>query len=644
MTSRTTTAGMRPLWTALVAYALASASLGIVGVVAAVVLYERSGSAAWATVGAAVRVVPFVALSAFAGVLATRRPARSILLAASCAVAAAGAGMVAVATAGPLVAVALVGFGAHAAWTVGYPSMASMVPRLVPPDGLASANGVMSTVESLAWIAGPGLGGAAIAVFGVRPAAAIGVACALAAAVIWTQVPAVPPMPAARTGVVRVIRDGVAHLRSPSLRGVVALQLASNLVYGALSVLLVIAATDRLGFQQGGYGVLTAAMAAGSFVALVVVRRLGRMLRPVVPLAVSVLLAGMPIGVLALVQAPAPAIVLVAVSGLGAVLVEVMALTILQRELPTSALAPVLGLLDSVAIGTIALGAVAAGPLVATAGLERSLVIVGAVVPALAVLLLPAIRFRWNEPVSLLGVGQLGVAVPMLIAARPAGSSRDLPGAVHGDVPRSFVDEVEPVTPDGATGVTAEAPTGQEPTGQEPTAEVTTAEEPTGQEPTGVTTAASPTPEPGEIDVVPTPQAGSDGGSGLVDPFAEIDDARLVRPTPTSTADGAVHDDLSDDLFDDIAGGPLPPNADATSTRSDSVETGDAARWSDPPAAVASDDVETVPSPDVWSDVSSDVSIDLTSDPVDDQRSHAGSDVAHGADDDDADDADTVEG
>jgi MFS family permease len=437
---------LRKLAVVLVAYGLASAALGIIGVVAAVVLYERSGSTAWATVGAVCRVAPFVALSAAAGAFAARRSGRALLRSSALAQVVASLGMLAAVRSAPLLVVAAIAFLAHAAWTVSYPSMAAMVPQLVPEHRLATANGLVSTVESLAWIAGPGLGGAVLAAFGPRAAVAAGAVLALVAAGVWSAVPGVvAPAGLTSDGLLAVIRRGAAELRSPGVSSAVGLQLAANAVMGAVSVLLVIAATDRLGFDEGGYGLLTAAVSVGSFAALLTLRRLESVERPLTFLAASVLFAGAPIAVLALVDAPWPALLLVGASGAGTVLAEVLTLTILQRSLPPGSLAPVLGLLDSITIGTIMVGSLAAGPLVQVFGVERALVVVGAVLPAATVVALPTFRRGRPERIATISIAQLAAAVPVFALARPVGTSTQDRLQWAGAMPPPGDGEAEPV-------------------------------------------------------------------------------------------------------------------------------------------------------------------------------------------------------
>jgi MFS family permease len=404
-----------------IAHGMGSMAVGITGVVVAVGLFDRSGSTGWATVGAIVRVAPFVALSAVAGTFADRRSPRAALLIAVAAQAVAAAILLAIATDAPLLALAAVGFAAHSAWTLAYPSMAALLARSVPAERLGPTNGVLSTVESLAWIGGPGLGGIVMAASGTRAASAVALAAAAGALVTLAAVKvSESASTSVRASFTQAMREGVRALTSS--RGLVAallLHLASNLVYGAMSVLLLVAATARFGMDSGGYGILTGALSAGSLAALVVVRRLTSAPALLPMLSGAVLLCGAPIAVMAAVDAPVWAIALTAASGAGTVLAEVVALTNVQRSVPLDTVGRVFGLLDSLTVGVVLAGTASAGLLVDLIGLERSMVVFGAMVPALVVFAAPKLlRVRGGATVA--PIGQLLASLPMLYLARPS--------------------------------------------------------------------------------------------------------------------------------------------------------------------------------------------------------------------------------
>lgn len=432
MTAAQTSADARPGRTIpllFTAYALGCAALGVAGVVAAVALFERGGTAGWATVGAIIRVAPFVLLSALAGALADRSSPSRALGAALAGQVVGGVALLAVAPGAPLVAVAVVGFLAHAVWAPAYPAISALVPRLVAPGRLLHVNGTLSTIETIAWVAGPGIGGAAVAAVGVRSAAGLGaIAGGLGlVAFLLSGVHARAAHTGAgsgRPGLLASVRDGAAALvRTKAVLLAVALHLVTNFVGGAVSVLLLVAASTRFGMEGGGYGILTGALAAGSFLAVLALRRVTGAGRPLSLLAVAVLLSGAPIAFLAVVDAPAPAVALVAVSGVGAVMSEALALTMVQRTVPAHMVARVFGVLDAVTVGTILLGSAVTGPLVAWLGVPHTMVVIGTLIPAALVLVLPLFTRAGQRPSVLLPAADLLAALPLLYLARPSTSA-----------------------------------------------------------------------------------------------------------------------------------------------------------------------------------------------------------------------------
>jgi predicted MFS family arabinose efflux permease len=142
-------------------------------------------------------------------------------------------------------------------------------------------------------------------------------------------------------------------------------------------------------------------------------------------LAGAVLLGGIPLALLAVASVPAVGIVLLALSGLGMVLTEVLALTAAQRHLPPDRIAGVFGLLDSSTVAAMLIGTLAAGSLISWIGLEAALVVVGAVMPVAAVLAVPTVarrrtarRAALDEVVVIAGGSSPGAAVRNAIINR----------------------------------------------------------------------------------------------------------------------------------------------------------------------------------------------------------------------------------
>jgi CRP-like cAMP-binding protein len=105
----------------------------------------------------------------------------------------------------------------------------------------------------------------------------------------------------------------------------------------------------------------------------------------------SICLQALPFLVTVPVRSPALACALQVVSGVGMVIVDVLALTSLQRDLPGEVLSRVLGVFDTLVLGGILLASLAAGILLAHADLNVALIAVGLGIPVIALVGLPTL-------------------------------------------------------------------------------------------------------------------------------------------------------------------------------------------------------------------------------------------------------------
>ncbi len=359
-------------------------TLGVVAV--AGVLYTRTGQIGWVTLAAAARFVPYVVGSAAAGVLADRRDRQHVLLW-SCVVRAvlvAGLAGGVAAAAPPALLVALV-FAATLAGTPCYPAIAAAIPTVVPTDDLTPANGLLTTIETGAFMVGPALGGL-ILVFGSPSLTLVVNALAFVAALaLFMPVGVLPATSAAEASdsfgeaLVAGLRTvlGSGRVLAPML-----LVVSVNLVYGGSLVCLAAYARARLGSDETGFGVLTAALGVGALVGVFLANPLARTRRPMRAILVSALLAGIPFALLALIRQPEAAAGLLVVAGAASIVTEVLAVTLLQRALEPDVIARVFGVLDTLVIGAVLVGAALMHPMIEVVGLETAVVVMGVFVPA----------------------------------------------------------------------------------------------------------------------------------------------------------------------------------------------------------------------------------------------------------------------
>lgn len=174
------------------------------------------------------------------------------------------------------------------------------------------------------------------------------------------------------------VTDGFRTIRGD--RGLIALIAFSSavvFVYGFEQVVHVLVATDRLDMSASGIGVLGAAIGVGGLLVAPFTARLGGGPSAGWLLAISGILLGAPLALLAVISNPVVAIIVLLFEGMGTIAFEVLFITLLQRATPEDALARVFGLQDSITAVAQLLGSLAAPVLVAAVALESSLWIAG---------------------------------------------------------------------------------------------------------------------------------------------------------------------------------------------------------------------------------------------------------------------------
>jgi predicted MFS family arabinose efflux permease len=159
-----------------------------------------------------------------------------------------------------------------------------------------------------------------------------------------------------------------------------------SVVYGMQTVVLVLVARQA-GLGLHGYGYLLAALGVGAMVGTSLAGRVLR-LPSRLGLALPMGLVGLSMLAMPIARWGAVAILLACVNGAGAILVEVMTETGLQRMLPPEVFGRAYGLAIPAAIAGIVIGSLIAPVLVSAVGLNGSLAACGAVALGYALQLL----------------------------------------------------------------------------------------------------------------------------------------------------------------------------------------------------------------------------------------------------------------
>jgi predicted MFS family arabinose efflux permease len=298
--------------------------------------------------------------------------------------------------ASPLIVYVLAGFMAVASKTF-RPAQAALLPRLAEsPEELTAANATSTAIESVGTFVGPALGGLLLAV------ASVGwVFFADALTLLWSALFVIQlkstheEVQAAqeRRSVFREMSAGFHVLGGePEARVIVFLYFCQTVVAGALRVLLVVTALDLLDVGNAGLGFLNAAMGVGGIIGVAVAFALIGRRRLATDFGLGLLLIGAGLGLIGVWPTFIGAILLIGVFGIGNTLVDVSGVTLLQRAVRDEVLGRVFGALQSILVLGLAVGALITPPLLNLIGTRATLIVVGAMLPILALLLSRRLR------------------------------------------------------------------------------------------------------------------------------------------------------------------------------------------------------------------------------------------------------------
>jgi MFS family permease len=309
---------------------------------------------------------------------------------------------------GPELAVFGLAVVAGLAGTAFRPAQLALTPSLVEePDELTAANGVASTIESLAFFVGPALGGillgvADVATVFVLNAATFVWSAVLVAGVHPRRTTAVPPAPAPeqdrapeeeQEGFVRTALAGFGVIwKHPDLRLVTLIYCAQTVVAGASLVFGVAIALDLTDLGPAGLGYLDSTLGVGALLGGLLTVALASRHRLASDFGWGVFFWAVPLLLIAVWPVAAAAFVAMAVIGAANPVVDVNANTILQRLVPDAVLGRVFGALESALIATMALGSLLMPLFISWIGLRWGLVVLAMPIAVIALASMPRLR------------------------------------------------------------------------------------------------------------------------------------------------------------------------------------------------------------------------------------------------------------
>jgi MFS family permease len=363
----------------LVGLAVSQAGDWLYNVALLAFVYERTHSAGWIAATTVARVLPVVVLGPLGGALADRYDRRAVMIASDLARAVLMLALAGVATSGlPVVLAPLLAALATAAAVPYPPCTAATTPRLVPGPDLPGANAARSAVGMAAIAVGPVVGAALLLLGSTTTAFLVNAATFGLSALAIASIPAGAAfrpgrIPADQQSLLSDVALGVRVLRThPIALRLVGADIVCSVIYGMQTVLLLLLGR-HLGLGDAGYGWLLAGTGAGGVLGTTLSGRAAGSTRPRAVL-VAALLTVATAGTLMAVTSSLPLLMAGAVlTGAGAVIVEVLTETTLQRDLDEDVFARAYGIAFPASIGGIVIGSLIAAPLVAVFGLTGAL-------------------------------------------------------------------------------------------------------------------------------------------------------------------------------------------------------------------------------------------------------------------------------
>jgi MFS family permease len=359
------------------------------GIALAIFAYDQGGVAAVGLVGL-IRMLPAAVAAPFMSALADRYPRERIMLASDLTrlVAMVGAAAVALSE-GPAGFVYALGAFEAVMRTAFQPAQSAISPTLArTPAELTASNVTASTIESVGVFLGPALGGLLLAATSPGVVFAATAATYFWSALLVARIRAErPEPPAGERHLAREALDGFRVIAvDGNLRLLIGLFAAQTLVAGALNVLIVVTALDLLDLGDAGVGYLNSAIGVGGLLGALAAAALVGRRNLASPFGIGIVLWGVPIALIGLWPEPLPALLLLGLLGVGNTVVDVAGLTLLQRAVPDEILARVFGVLESLAVATIGVGAITAPLLVEAFGARPAMVMTGALLPLVTAL------------------------------------------------------------------------------------------------------------------------------------------------------------------------------------------------------------------------------------------------------------------
>lgn len=342
-------------------------------------VYEATGSPGWAAATSIGRFVPAMLFGSYGGVMAERFERRRLLIVldAISAVVMFSLGIGVGLGIAPLFAIMIAAISSMIG-TVYQPATSALTPQVLEEKDLAAANSLNSIVDNLSVIAGPAFGALIVGLSNASIALYINAGAFLVSAWISSRLRVRSrPSDVSEGGSAGVLRQVVVGFQtivsSATATILIGASVAATFFYGTDTVLFVVVSEERLGIGANGYGLLMSGLGIGGILMAGFMNRLAARPKLAVIISVAMVAYTLPTLLLVWVEDPMVAVALQVVRGAGTLIVDVLAMTALQRSLPPTMVARVFGVFMTLLLAAVSLGALVTPGLIALIGLDGTL-------------------------------------------------------------------------------------------------------------------------------------------------------------------------------------------------------------------------------------------------------------------------------
>lgn len=361
-------------------------------------VYSRTHSLGWVGAAGFARFLPSLLLSPYSGVVVERSDRFRLLFFTNsfCFVWQCALAVVAL-TNGPVVLALL--FAALTAATAVFemPAVGATVPSLVPESELISANALQSTIDNLVVVLGPAIGAVLLLASSAALVMFVNAATFAVAGFLVTRIEyrskKVDVTEGGNANVLKQMTVGVKTiLGARSARVLVALCALVSFIYGTDTVLFVGVSAHKLGTGANGFGYLLAGLGVGGVLMASAVDKLAARASLAWVIIAGVVGYTLPTALMTVIHSPVLAVLVQVIRGGSTLVVDVLALTALQRATPKDQLGRVMGVFWAFIIAAIALGTVITPAISNTFGLDAGLWTMAVAPGLVALFAVPALQ------------------------------------------------------------------------------------------------------------------------------------------------------------------------------------------------------------------------------------------------------------